>query len=122
MRLVLTHKSEFSNRDDINWLWKNFLSNFNILLENRTFVDARILDEFAGTKILDKGRKLVVVVKSIIQHTQIDLKDVIRNVKSGSLSPRIGNANGSVAVAINIMQQIIFRGATFLPWTQKRRD
>ena len=92
-----------------------FLSKFVLHLDDRTFVDSRILDELTDTKIPDKSRKLEVIVKSIIQHTELKLEEVVRTIKTSEpvVNAQRGSAKGNVAVAINIMQLVILRGAAF---------
>ncbi len=99
-----------------------FLSRFVLHLDDRTFVLSRILHELTDTKIPDKSRKLEGIVKSIIQHSELKLEDVVRTIKFEPGTAQTGSAKGNVAVAISNIQLVILRGAAFLTWTQKRRD
>ena len=94
----------------------SLLSKFTLNSDSKLFVDGRILDVLAQRKIPEKNRKIEATVKSILQHTSVQVEKVIKTIMSDeSLADQSGSAKGNVAVALKIMQQLTLRGANYLP-------
>lgn len=66
------------------YVWFNpesILRQFSITLDDRSFINAQILDELSGTLTTAKTRKLTPIVSAIIEGTDLTCDDVLRTMK-----------------------------------------
>ncbi len=61
---------------------KNLPNSYTIEINNQMFVDSRILDDLAETKIQNRAKKLEASVNTIILGTQLNPQDVVRTLKA----------------------------------------
>ena len=88
---------------------EKLLHDYTETIDGKSFVDAKILDVFAGHIIREKSRKLKSAIEIVIEGTELKLEDCVINKKT-------------CFVAIGILQIIIVRGLqSGFPWTQLRR-
>ena len=83
---------------------------------DRTFLDAKILNEIAGKELATKNRTVKRSVSEMVVETILDLDDLVRKI----IIPQ--QRSHSIAVAAGIMQMIILRGFKEIPWNKKRRN
>ena len=90
---------------------EKLLGDHIIKLNGKTYVDAKILDVFAGKRLREKSRKLKSILVPLIDGTDLKLEECLSSYKQ------------TCVVAVGIMQLIIIRGLqNEFPWSQLRRS
>jgi hypothetical protein len=86
------------------------------MIRDGAFVDVAILNALAGETIVQPKRTVSIYVKEIIAKTNLRLEDILFDTTVGA-----GKRKLITYVQTRIMQLIIVRGGTALPWTPARR-
>jgi len=88
--------------------------------QNRQFVDCRLLDEICGKPLLNKLRKLEVLVSEMVSGTDIQPNELVRKISYENKDYK--NKRGErICVAARTMQLICLRGFKEMPWNAMRR-
>lgn len=103
----------YSTVTEMNFCPSLVIKKYTIELDNRKFLNARLLDDLSGQPIDEKFRKLKPLVECILLGTSIRRDDVLKTISW------LGRK--TVVLAFGVMNLVVIRGFNQLPWTDMRR-